>query len=528
MADPRFKHPDFGKREEDWPDLDIDSGDEDYEAKRELADAAFDAAIERSIAQRRHRPEFAHVPHELYAKAEEHQDQLTQDERALLASRGDLVGKVLGYPDSLTPEEIHAFLLWAPPDVARANIQRVTNGSLSTPTELYAKAKEAIDRGDLETSLSEEAIMLPARGFYAPDDPNYDGNAIMCSIYIPGHNKATEFLNKRMGLDVMVFQASAMRTLRVRERKQGKEAEWDELRKAGDEMRQLVPESVNVIFHRMGKAQWDHSVGDLLDQQYISRIWEHLESLKSAIAAEGPISFEPLSELVQTISTAQQEYNQGKVSIRQVIPRIRRGLGAFSASRVPKVALQPAPEPLVSQDDLFGPRRRWPAIALKISPLGLYKRESPLPDHKAHEAWIRLSEAEKDTYRNRQEQLRLVAWQQQEVYFNDAVETQPTRVILEIVGVMPQEPLPNHSPKIVTGLKMFWDDELDPNIGIDEASRQWNEVPEIRQNIYIARGAALYQLVKTQYDERRNREWEQTLANFKHDSNVGIVPNFTT
>jgi hypothetical protein len=57
------------------------------------------------------------------------------------------VGKALAHPDSLTADEMHQVLLWLPPHVVRANIQRATGGRLSTPSELYAKAKDAMDRG---------------------------------------------------------------------------------------------------------------------------------------------------------------------------------------------------------------------------------------------------------------------------------------------------------------------------------------------------------------------------------------------
>lgn len=121
--------------------MDIDSDTSEGRRQSELADDALFASINRSIARQNRHPSFSNVPDDLYKKAEAHQDQLTDEERQLLLSRSDLVGKVLGYPDSLTNEEIHEFLLWPAPDVVRTNIQNATGGTCSTPTELFAKFK---------------------------------------------------------------------------------------------------------------------------------------------------------------------------------------------------------------------------------------------------------------------------------------------------------------------------------------------------------------------------------------------------
>ncbi|TQN70216.1 hypothetical protein CSHISOI_05333 [Colletotrichum shisoi] len=95
----------LGTREEDWPEVDVDSDtDEGREATRR-AEIAFHATIERSIRQQHTQSADDTIPLTLYAKAHSHPDQLTQDERGLLNSRGDVVGKALADPDSLTPDE---------------------------------------------------------------------------------------------------------------------------------------------------------------------------------------------------------------------------------------------------------------------------------------------------------------------------------------------------------------------------------------------------------------------------------------
>ena len=126
------------------------------------------ATIQRSIQRRNQQWASSNanddVPEALYAKAESHQDQLTQEERQLLLSRCGLAGKALAYPESLTTEELHKVLLWAPPDVARANIQSTTGGTLSTPMELYAKGRDAVDQGQLGAMLNDNEIDLPGAG----------------------------------------------------------------------------------------------------------------------------------------------------------------------------------------------------------------------------------------------------------------------------------------------------------------------------------------------------------------------------
>ena len=42
------------------------------------------------------------IPEDLYDKAEDHQEELTEEERQLFLSRGDVIGKALGSPHSLT------------------------------------------------------------------------------------------------------------------------------------------------------------------------------------------------------------------------------------------------------------------------------------------------------------------------------------------------------------------------------------------------------------------------------------------
>ncbi|KAK4121818.1 hypothetical protein N657DRAFT_682324 [Parathielavia appendiculata] len=106
----------------------------------------------------------------LYDKALDYQGQLTEEECQLFLRRGDVPDKALAYPDILTTDEIHETCAWPPPDVVRANIQRATDGMLSTPAELFARAKDVHDHGRFDTDISDDKACLISQNFYAGDD----------------------------------------------------------------------------------------------------------------------------------------------------------------------------------------------------------------------------------------------------------------------------------------------------------------------------------------------------------------------
>lgn len=109
MAEPPNDDPSFGNREEDWPDPDVDSSTEEGAEIGRRSEASLFASMDRDIQKRRRAMQAAYgdIPESLYDKARDHQDQLTEEERQLLLSRGDVLGKVLAYPDSLTADEIY-------------------------------------------------------------------------------------------------------------------------------------------------------------------------------------------------------------------------------------------------------------------------------------------------------------------------------------------------------------------------------------------------------------------------------------
>ncbi|KAJ9155521.1 hypothetical protein NKR23_g1951 [Pleurostoma richardsiae] len=100
------------------------------------------------------------IPKELYDKAWKQQDQLTAGERSLLLSRRDLISNALGAPKSLTPEQRHRLLGWPSPDDMRVEIEQATGGALHTPSELLAKARAALERGDFVSVTPDELEIL--------------------------------------------------------------------------------------------------------------------------------------------------------------------------------------------------------------------------------------------------------------------------------------------------------------------------------------------------------------------------------
>jgi hypothetical protein len=162
-------NPDPGTKEEDRSNPDMHSG---TEKGVEATHAAAEHPVQQ-LQQQQQPPAWRGIPEGLYDKAYDDPDQLSQEERQILLSRGDVVGKALASPHALTTAEMHEVLLWPPPDVTRANIQRATGGTLSSPVELFAKAKDAIDRGQFDTLVSDEETALLARFFSGPDDEGF-------------------------------------------------------------------------------------------------------------------------------------------------------------------------------------------------------------------------------------------------------------------------------------------------------------------------------------------------------------------
>ncbi|KAL2129081.1 hypothetical protein VTI74DRAFT_8259 [Chaetomium olivicolor] len=108
---------------------------------------------------------------------------------------------------------MHETLLWPPPDGVRANIQRATGGSLSTPGELYTKAKDAIDRGQFENLVNDDEVTLLAWGFHATDDPASYAGARMAAVSAPGAGPVMQLLSNPLELCFTTFKTAALRQL---------------------------------------------------------------------------------------------------------------------------------------------------------------------------------------------------------------------------------------------------------------------------------------------------------------------------
>ncbi|CZR62574.1 uncharacterized protein PAC_12471 [Phialocephala subalpina] len=166
-----------------------DEGDIDQDAIH----AGFRAQIEARRQQRFGPPITVKIPQGLYTKAQDHQDELTQEERELLLSRGDVIGKALAQPSSLSDAERNDVKGLPSPDVVRANIERATNGKMSTVDEILSKARLDV------RSLSKDEIDLIANNFHESSSgfmSNYND--------APGAKEARNLLTPAMESEAMM------------------------------------------------------------------------------------------------------------------------------------------------------------------------------------------------------------------------------------------------------------------------------------------------------------------------------------
>lgn len=393
--------------------MDIDSDTSEGRRQSELADDALFACINSSIARQNRHPSFSNVPDDLYEKAEAHQDQLTDQERQLLLSRGDLVGKVLGNPDSLTHDEIHEFLLWPAPDVVRTNIQNATVGTCSTPTELFAKFKTILDRGEkLETVASDAELVLPARQFHDLKDETYQDTASLAMASLKGHDSATKLLFSRLELDGQVLQASCMYYL---QRGNVKNAS---MTTAMQEAVNVVSPEVNMRLIRMGEPINKHIKGELSDAEFANSMQEHIAGLKTA-AGPSPNRYAPLRDLIDNLTTIWQEQEQGAVMVplQETLGRHAQAMGAFDDARFGGIYRDENARFMAKErawtNDLFGTGEWPPGYSWqKITPVKLFREAMPsLKGLAIQRTWRALPEEDKAPYRTQSEGMRLAAWE---------------------------------------------------------------------------------------------------------------------
>ena len=322
--------------DEEWPDNDVDPETAEGAAKIRRSEAALAASFQREAEMRRRQfrgPTVAYdIPASLYKKAQTQQDQLTDDERALLLSRGDVVGRALAQPASLTPAERYEVLRWPPPDVVHASVRRVTCGALNEPADLFAKVREANARGQLR-SLSDEEVGLVARNFREKDDSTSFSYEFMAWGEIPGNSEATNLLAAKEGIDMDTFAAAgrylltdpdvvARKQVRIRDeaaRNQTQRSKVADMGSAGDTRRIILQQPIrgengsaasgreqdwdgeqelNDIADRMEELQRQRDRGDLAEEEFrqqnqdqitILRTYARKRSYKAHLSS-GPIS----------------------------------------------------------------------------------------------------------------------------------------------------------------------------------------------------------------------------------------------
>lgn len=81
----------------------------------------------------------------LYQKGYTSNDQLTKLERLLIFTRCDVPGKALAHPTTITEAERNQILGRPPPDLLAKTIRAMTNGTMSTISELVADQGRSLD-----------------------------------------------------------------------------------------------------------------------------------------------------------------------------------------------------------------------------------------------------------------------------------------------------------------------------------------------------------------------------------------------
>lgn len=212
----------------------------------------------------------------LYKKAAEHNADLTDDERAMLLSRDDVVGKALAHPESLTTEELHQVMFWPEPDRLRERIQHWTKGTLSEPLELYAKVKEALEQGKLQ-ELSDGEVHMVAHNFTEVGNPKD----------VPGNFEAHHLMRGRLGIDQDVLLAVCMHMADERDfaAERGRNARrlHERMQKwsSGDGME--LQADLGTIVGGMSRSQGQWERGEVDIDEYTRRNQKYVACLKEFV-----------------------------------------------------------------------------------------------------------------------------------------------------------------------------------------------------------------------------------------------------
>ncbi|KAM0281211.1 hypothetical protein ACHAQH_003642 [Verticillium albo-atrum] len=528
MAESRMTPPDFGTREEDWPDIDIDSDTSEYAENMARSEAASHAIMERRLQQQRDESSAAEqndpvnaIPEAIYDKARDYQDQLTQEERNLLLSCDNLVCKALALPDSLTTEEVHDLFGWSAPDVVRDYIQRASNGTLSTPAELYTKAKDAIDRGQFESAVNNAEVELLAFNLHTKDE-------IMSSMspstvaHLPGYKHAHDLITRRLGLDAIaaVTKTALLRQFPPREPPAPADYYLEHLDRMGGHW----PTFKTDIKKRSPMTLF--SLDKNLKGLAINRGWIALsEGEREAYRAQSEtIRRDAWTWCEKALAEGPDRFNdRTKVDIQRVVSANQRQLPPRLPSWLP-------PPPVSKEDQFGGP---WPPVAFGEArpPLGVFMNDRCITGYDVHPAWSALPEGEKEAYRAQSEIERRNAW----AWYENAIAEDHNRFY-----TAPPPPTPEGStkryadvareqesrrryeresqygtvlkpgepsrPRKITGLGVFCDE-----LGVGERSKafqealgKWRALPEEQTETYKAKAAAANAAAEIAYQDARS------------------------
>ncbi|KAK8004803.1 hypothetical protein PG990_010840 [Apiospora arundinis] len=135
----------------------------------------------------------------LYQKAETQNEELSDDEatkRALFLNRGDLVGRALARPQSLTLEEKYELMHWGPPEALHAAIRSASGDQVSRPRELLDKIRTSSSPSSTWASLTIDELELLVLKFRSLEL----GRNLMTWQSFPGNQEARDLVLVREGI----------------------------------------------------------------------------------------------------------------------------------------------------------------------------------------------------------------------------------------------------------------------------------------------------------------------------------------
>ncbi|KAK8879703.1 hypothetical protein PGQ11_000997 [Apiospora arundinis] len=135
---------------------------------------------------------FINISQSLYKKAGTQNEELSDDERALFLTRGDLAGKALAHPESLSLAEKYEIMGFLPPEQLHNTIR-------GTPQELLDKARQD---PSLE-SLTLDELELLVTGFQPADAYRQIGGWKT----FPGNEETRRLIQAREGISVVELEA---------------------------------------------------------------------------------------------------------------------------------------------------------------------------------------------------------------------------------------------------------------------------------------------------------------------------------